>query len=38
MKSIYIYISVTLEEKCKIENVNNFSLYLKIEMIIFIIS
>ena len=26
------------KEKCKIENVNNFSLYLKIEMIIFIIS
>ena len=25
-------------EKCKIENVNNFSLRLKIEMIIFIIS
>ena len=25
-------------EKCKIENVNNFSLCLKIEMIIFIIS
>ena len=26
------------KEKCKIENVNNFSLRLKIEMIIFIIS
>ena len=26
------------KEKCKIENVNNFSLCLKIEMIIFIIS
>jgi competence transcription factor ComK len=26
------------EEECKIENVNNFSLRLKIEMIIFIIS
>ena len=29
---------MTLEEKCKIENVNNFSLHLKIAMIIFIIS
>ena len=26
------------KKKCKIENVNNFSLHLKIEMIIFIIS
>ena len=29
---------MTLEEKCKIENINNFSLHLKITMIIFIIS
>ena len=38
MKSIYIYIYMTLEEKYKIENINNFSLHLKIKMIIFIIS
>ena len=29
---------ITKKKKCKIENVNNFSLRLKIEMIIFIIS
>ena len=37
-KIITIVKSKKKKKKCKIENINNFSLHLKIEMIIFIIS